>query len=502
MRSIILISIVAVSLFRVSALATIINIPDDYPTIQQGIDASTDGDTVLVQPGTYVENINFNGHTIVLGSLFLTTGDTVYISQTIVDGNHDDTAITIEDINLGTASLIGLTIMRGSGIDGGAIHCQNSSLSIAYCRLFDNSGYAKGGGICIINSTVSIEGCKVLWNCVYPARYGYESIGGGIYCGNSEVLIAHNIIENNIAVSTPMMHQSGEGGGIYCKDSSLVTIVGNSINNNWAGNRGVGVYCSDSDILISGNVISGNYSYFGDWGGGVISTGCNTVIINNAIMANEVLGSGGGVRSSDNGRIVNNVIRENLPDQIAGSGVSASYCNIQGGWEGEGNIDTDPLFRDPENGDFHLMSIACGDPYDSPCIDAGDPAIIDSLLDCSWGLGQLRSDMGAYGGGDSATVVIDDLIDKLPSRFALFQNYPNPFNASTVIRYMLPEPSQVTIEIYNILGRRVETLVDERQQVAGYHQVVWNARDLSSGIYLYRIQAGHYLQTNKMILLR
>ncbi len=58
------------------ASATIINVPDDYPTIQEGIDASSDGDTVLVQPGTYLENINFNGHSIVVGSLFLTTADT------------------------------------------------------------------------------------------------------------------------------------------------------------------------------------------------------------------------------------------------------------------------------------------------------------------------------------------------------------------------------------------------------------------------------------------
>ena len=65
-----------VSGLALSSSATIINIPADYPTIQQGIDASVDGDTVLVQPGTYVENINFNAHNIVLGSLFLGTDGT------------------------------------------------------------------------------------------------------------------------------------------------------------------------------------------------------------------------------------------------------------------------------------------------------------------------------------------------------------------------------------------------------------------------------------------
>ena len=58
-----------------------------------------------------------------------------------------------------------------------------------------------------------------------------------------------------------------------------------------------------------------------------------------------------------------------------------SFCNIQGGWPGVGNIDIAPLFRDPANGDFHLMSIACGDPFDSPCIDTGDPTIQDIVLD-------------------------------------------------------------------------------------------------------------------------
>jgi hypothetical protein len=76
---------------------TIINIPADYPTIQQGIDASIDGDTVLVQPGTYVENINFNGHNIVLGSLFLTTGDTSYIAQTVIDGDSAGTVVAFEN---------------------------------------------------------------------------------------------------------------------------------------------------------------------------------------------------------------------------------------------------------------------------------------------------------------------------------------------------------------------------------------------------------------------
>ena len=88
------------------ASAVIINIPGDYPTIQEGINASSDGDTVLVQPGTYVENINFNGHNIVLGSLFLTTGDTTYIAETMIDGDSSGPVVTFESVEDSTSIII------------------------------------------------------------------------------------------------------------------------------------------------------------------------------------------------------------------------------------------------------------------------------------------------------------------------------------------------------------------------------------------------------------
>ena len=92
-----------------AATATIINIPDDYSTIQAGIDASINGDTVLVQPGTYVENINFNGRNILLGSLFITTGDTINILQTIIDGDSLGPVVTFNSGEDSTAIIAGFT---------------------------------------------------------------------------------------------------------------------------------------------------------------------------------------------------------------------------------------------------------------------------------------------------------------------------------------------------------------------------------------------------------
>jgi len=89
----------------------------------------------------------------------------------------------------------------------------------------------------------------------------------------------------------------------------------------------------------------------------------------------------------------------------------------------------------------------------------------------------------------------------IPSRFALSQNYPNPFNPSTIINYQLPASSHVTMKVYDVLGREVTTLVDERQG-AGVHAVTFNAGHLPSGVYLYHLQAGTFTETKKLTVLK
>ena len=94
----------------------------------------------------------------------------------------------------------------------------------------------------------------------------------------------------------------------------------------------------------------------------------------------------------------------------------------------------------------------------------------------------------------------------LPEEYSLFQNYPNPFNPVTTIAYSLPEAVHVRLEIYNVLGQRVRTVVDE-PQLAGYKTVQWNGRDaheqeMAGGIYFYRLEAGTYSSSKKLLLLK
>jgi hypothetical protein len=168
------------------------------------------------------------------------------------------------------------------------------------------------------------------------------------------------------------------------------------------------------------------------------------------------------------------------------------YCNVQG---------PDPLFRDPAAGDFHLQSVACGDAFDSPCIDAGHPDSVDIQLDCARGLGNLRADMGAYGGGDSTFIVRIDERPPLPGGIGLLQNYPNPFNAATAIGYFLPSPRKVQIEIFDILGRRVAKL-GQGFRPAGFHSVIWDAEGVSAGLYFYRLMAGDFTEAKKCLLVK
>ena len=100
----------------------------------------------------------------------------------------------------------------------------------------------------------------------------------------------------------------------------------------------------------------------------------------------------------------------------------------------------------------------------------------------------------------------DDNGQTLPEKFDLGQNRPNPFNMSTVIEFSVASKSRVTIEVYNVLGQKIRTLVDETKP-AGNYSVTWDGvdqdgADVASGVYLYRIKTGDFSRTNKMLLLK
>jgi len=211
--------------------STIINVPADQPTIQDGIDASVDADTVLVQPGTYMENICYYGKLITVGSLFLTTQDTAYISQTVIDGDQNYSVVRFAHGEDSTALLIGFVITNGGGDTyGGGISCSDSSPSLENVIISGNSSYYYGGGIYCNGSNPVLENITIAGNSAY--------LGGGIYCNGSNPILENITIAGNSAYL---------GGGIYCNGSNPIleniTIAGNSAY------LGGGIYCLDNSNL-------------------------------------------------------------------------------------------------------------------------------------------------------------------------------------------------------------------------------------------------------------
>ena len=543
--------------------ATIINIPTDYATIQQGIDASQDSDTVLVQPGTFVENINYNGKNITVGSLFLITADTSFISQTIIDGNHQGSVVTFENGEDTTTVLCGFTIINGLGYDadpftGGGINVNQSSPSLQNLIVMNNHSEYIGGGMLLGGSNIELSDIIVKYNtsdamgggigCVCSANFMNVNVhdnDSGIYCTFSTISMKYVTIENNSpyggltscdselnleksTIKGNYSQYAGGGIGTSFTDISLSEVI---VTNNTSADTGGGMYICGDDANLFNTIVENNTAY---QGGGIFFRACMYDIKYSVIANNISTYTGGGIYSQhdlgniENSTIVynngggiycdliheleikNSIITNNTLHygiNLNGGDCSIYYSdfwdntlgNLSGIYDSTGinvttnangdscdiyyNIQMDPMFVDPTNLDYHLQ-------WDSPCIDAGDP---DSPLDPD----STIVDMGAYYyhhnvANDESPNVYDNI---------KIINFPNPFSTSTKISFSLPHPEKVKIQIYNLKGQLVETLLDEQKQ-AGNHSIVWEADEMSSGIYFCKLATNKLSSIQKLVIIK
>jgi hypothetical protein len=105
-------------------------------------------------------------------------------------------------------------------------------------------------------------------------------------------------------------------------------------------------------------------------------------------------------------------------------------------------------------------------------------------------------------GAPCSPVGFNEIDFTLPLCYELNQNYPNPFNPTTTIEFSLPKKSKVEIDIFNLLGQKVNSLIEDKILEPGYHSVTWDASGVASGVYFYRLQAGDFVQTRRMTLLK
>lgn len=326
-------------------------VPNNYLSIQEAINASDPGDTIIVGSGVH----RLYSGNIVISKKSITLRSENGPQKTIIEGMGDTPVITLdEDSSAVVIEGFTITSVQESRdrevLQGGGIYCAGASSAI------------------ISNNVIA----------------GNEAVfGGGIYCGPlSSVTIVNNVISKNSAARC--------GGGLFV-DKSAANITGNTIADNQAANAGGAIFCRQDSARIANNVIWRNKA--SGYGGAMMCHESYCTIVNDTVIGNAAIYGGGIFFDRGSIRIINTILWQNTDDLYSGWFSPASRPDHSDIGDADfrgvnGNISTDPLFADAEKGDFRLSA-------DSPCIDAGNP---DPLYDDSDGS---TNDIGAYGGPNS-----------------------------------------------------------------------------------------------------
>lgn len=518
---------------------TIAQVPASAASIQAGVNA-VGGGVVIVAPGTYNENVNVGNNTVTIMSNYGITGDTSYISRTIINGNGSASVITLGDRNNG-AGFIGLTIQNGSaGQGGGAYMGIYSSSTWQYCYFYNNKASANGGAIYSGNyGTNTVSNCLFSGNSV-NASDRTRAYGGAI-CqtsyGNMSVTNC-NFVANkaNGYYNTDFQQWTGSGyGGAIDFDFfsyGSLTLSNSTFTGNIAQQSGGAIYNGGGN----GGMSTYNCTFNGNYGGGTLNGKARKIGGDDGSFAAEADTISGGAIFVDKGaRAV--IVQTTVYDSVAGHGyggiiadssnlelissiawagngsqgvsgrnslIHVAYSNVSGGWNGPsiGTIDADPMFTDLSAADFHLRA-------GSPSIDSGMPDVDGDGL--TWQTDTddrdpdgSRIDMGALpyyreipaAGAIAAVRLLTSQTRSMGIRVLVV---PSPVRAGGTLRFTLPATSDVDLALYDQIGNRASTLASGRME-AGSQEIRFDARGLPNGLYLYRLRIGAMVSMGSVVV--
>ncbi len=357
-----------------------------YASIQGAIDASSNGDEIVVQPGTYYETINFNGKAINLHS---SDGPAV----TIIDANSLGTVVTCAGGEGPETMLQGFTITGGygnsaSGSDSaGGMYNYSSSPTVTNCIFSGNTAVGRGGGMYNGNSAPTVTNCTfrenaseggggmvnqagsnpIVENCRFITNTAID--GGGIFGEDSTVTVINSTFDGNRAEGSIQSH----GGGVVNGSNNATRLVSCKLLGNHADDHGGGIHMPAGTVIVINSMFSGNDA---EVGGGIHARNNTSPQVSNCTFSLNAATEGGAIYSRDTSSptVTNCVVWGNSGEALGGSGIpNVTYSCVEGGCEGIGNIDADPLFVDsnglddiPGTEDDNLRLLP-----GSPCIDAG-----------------------------------------------------------------------------------------------------------------------------------
>lgn len=459
-------------------------VPQQYPTIQAGINASVHGDTVFVSEGTYLENIKYRGKRIIIASLYLLDQDTSHISRTIIDGSQGvDTGSVVcfvsgEDTN---SVLCGFTVRGGYG---------------TYIPAWDEGD---GGGVFLWQSGGRLVRNIITGNNVEASNaWGGGVSTAGLTNVGQTLIMEDNIITKNLASATTGY---GFGGGVSILRSQF-RLTGNVFEYDsvrgmvQAGASGAFIYLSSGNLgVIHGNVFR-NTIALGDSSSYALLRSKEPKQKDNPLLADEfILTEKSGAKQT-----------LYIEPETSQAG-AMSELPPQGP---EGTFDA---------------RFASQKSIESANSSAGQTIVIRSSsypVTFTWNLkdedgGYVVTD-GVNGtlmaprhiAGKGELVITDPAITRLvllkeqgvPHEFVLDQNYPNPFNPTTQIKFAVANAGPATVEMFDVLGQKVKTLFNENAEPGKYYNLRVDGADMASGVYFYRLQSGARLDTRKMLLLK
>lgn len=375
-------------------------VPSSYSTIQAAINASVAGDTVLVSPGIYYENINYFGKPVMVASNYLLTGDSTHIVQTIIDGQDLGPVVRFENGESSTSLLVGFTVRNGNSSAGGGIRCISSDPIIS-SMIIRNNDAQYGGGIYLYDSYA------YLWRIAFIENHA-TNFGGAISCDYYSFPAIYNVVINGNTApvgaglhcyySSPYMAyfeiyncQASYGAGMYLY-GSLPYIWEGKIYNNSAVYFGGAIECDYySEAYLTFLQISNNTAQYG---AGIHLSESNAVVINSTIVSNTATYDGGGIYCYySSPYLINNIVAFNggqfgiyVYDGLPSVSYSDVWLNNGGNYFNCGNVigknvkvninndscdayfnvKVDPLFVNFSQKNYNLQST-------SHCIDAGHP---------------------------------------------------------------------------------------------------------------------------------
>jgi len=480
--------------FSVLSYASIKYVPSEYSTIQIAINCSSNGDTIILKKGRYSENINLNGKNIVVASMYLSTNDTDFIANTIIDGQGKESVIKIVNNENESTVICGLSIINGKSSKGGGIQIgMDSKPAIKNCKVYNNTANS-GGGISVGDKSMPIiQSCKIFNNKTIGTCVN-GTCGGGIVLGNySRAKLFNCEIYNNRTECT--------GGGIYAISNPNVTLYRFSLSidrcvfyGNDAAEGGGIASMRGCNIKVTNSVFSNNFAKKGPeiliYDGN--ATLINSIVYNDSISIKPSIHfekpSCCSLYTSNEFNMHNSLIYGGAKS-VNVIGNNANYFN-------SGSIESDPMFVDYKKNNYHLKD-------NSPCIDKGISQYIINSQAIESGyvlIGNVYTpvtskDQGYIAVGDtlinmstndfngnSPDIGAFEFFNSTPVNINEFHGikiYPNP--TIETISIISPDDELLKIEIYNLEGQIIKS-----NHINKFDYVV-NLSTFKSGIYILKL---------------